>query len=100
MMYYISVMRVPQNKNTTISLRLDGDQERAVRGLARRRKSTVSDMIRDAVANFVESEEEPQRPYDQIADLIGSVTGLPADLSEGTGDQFAEIVRAKAGRRR
>jgi hypothetical protein len=94
-------MRVPQNKNTTISLRLNGDQERAVRGLARRRKSTVSDMIRDAVANFVETEEErPVRPYDQIADLIGSVSGLPADLSEGTGDHFAEIVRAKAGRRK
>jgi hypothetical protein len=94
-------MRGPQNKNTTISLRLDGKQERAVRGLARRRQSTVSDIIRDAVANFVEREEErPLRPYDQIADLIGSVTGLPADLSEGTGDQFAEIVRAKARRRR
>ena len=94
-------MRVPQNKNTTISLRLSGDEERAVRGLARRRKSTVSNLIRDAVANFVEREEEkPLRPYDQIADLIGSVSGLPADLSEGTGNHFAEIVQAKAGRRR
>ncbi|MGH9418640.1 MAG: ribbon-helix-helix protein, CopG family [Thermoanaerobaculia bacterium] len=93
-------MRVPRNKNTTISLRLDDDQERAVRGLARRRKSTVSDMIRDAVAKLVESEEEkPLRPYDMIADLIGSINDLPANLSEGTGDRFAEIVQAKAGRR-
>ena len=39
-------------------------------------------------------------PYDDVADLIGSVTGLPADLSEGTGARFAEIVQEKAGRRR
>jgi len=93
-------MRENQNK-TTISVRLTADEERIVRLLAKRRKRTVSDVIRDAVADFVVTDgKTPYRPYDQIADLIGSVTDLPADLSEGTGDKFAAIVREKAGRRR
>jgi len=56
-------MRDPENKDTTISVRVSGEEERIV-----------------------------DRPYDDLADLIGSVTGLPADLSEGTGARFAEII--------
>ena len=93
-------MRDNQNK-ATISVRLTADEERVVRLLAKRRKRTVSDVIRDAVADFVISDAKtPYRPYDRIADLIGSVTDLPADLSEGSGDKFAAIVREKAGRRK
>ena len=53
----------------------------------------------------LETDEEPvedeataaeDRPYDEIADLIGSVTGLPPDLSDSSGERFAEIVRQKA----
>ena len=100
LLYYTSVMRQTQNK-TTISVRLSADEERTVRRLAKRKKRTVSDVIRDAVAGIVEDERTAiSRPYDDISDLIGSVTGLPPSLSEGTGDQFAAILREKAGRRK
>lgn len=93
-------MRDTQNK-TTISVRLSADEERTVRSLAKRKKRTVSDVIRDAVAGVIEDDRKTiRRPYDDISDLIGSVTGLPPDLSEGTSDQFAAILRQKAGRRR
>jgi len=98
-LYYNFVMRDPKNKDTTISVRVSGEEERAVRQYARRRRSSVSDVIRDAVRVLVDQPTK-DRPYDDIADLIGSVTGLPADLSEGTGARFAEIVQEKAGRRR
>jgi Arc/MetJ-type ribon-helix-helix transcriptional regulator len=98
-LYYSFVMREPKNKDTTISVRLSGEEERIVRRYARKRRRTVSDVIRDAVALLVD-EPGKDRPYDQIDDLIGSVTGLPADLSEGTGARFAEILQEKAGRRR
>ena len=100
-LYYVFVMRGTRKQNTTISVRLNEDEESTVRGLARRQKSSVSDVIRDAVRVFVRNgKERPPRPYDDLEDLIGCVTDLPADLSQGTGERFAEIVGEKAARRR
>ncbi|MEA2238908.1 MAG: hypothetical protein QOC81_3632 [Thermoanaerobaculia bacterium] len=99
-LYYTFVMRETQNK-TTISVRLSADEERVVRLLAKRNRRSVSDVVRDAVAGFVEEDRKTiSRPYDEISDLIGSVTGLPPDLSERSGDTFAAILRDKAGRRK
>jgi len=98
-LYYNFVMHDPKNKDTTISVRVSGEEERAVRQYARRRRSSVSDVIRDAVRVLVDQPTK-DHPYDDIADLIGSVTGLPSDLSERTGARFTEIVQEKAGRRR
>jgi hypothetical protein len=91
-------MRAPRQKqSTTISVRLNDDEEVTVRGLARRQKSSVSDVIRDAVRVYVRNgKERPPRPYDEIVDLIGSVSDLPPDLSDSTGQQFAEILRRNA----
>lgn len=100
-LYYNFVMRAGQKHHTTISVRLSPDEDRMVRRVARRRKSTVSEVVRHAVSQLAESEaKRPLRPYEQIADLIGCVTDLPADLSEGTGERFAQIAREKAGRRK
>jgi hypothetical protein len=94
-------MRARPRQNTTVSVRLSRDEELLLRQLARRRKSTVSHVIRSAVSDLVQTEaEKPIRPYDQIADLIGSVPGLPADLAATTGDQIAELVREKARKRK
>ncbi|MEA2339224.1 MAG: hypothetical protein QOE82_3231 [Thermoanaerobaculia bacterium] len=95
-------MRETQNK-ATISVRLSADEERVVRILAKRRKRTVSDVVRDAVADYVVADQNGRiayRPYDLMVDLIGSATDLPADLSENTGEKVAAIVREKAARRR
>lgn len=84
-----------------MSVRLSKDEERIVRQIARRQKSTVSHVIRSAVSNLVQSEEQkPLRPYDRIADVIGSVAGLPPDLSATTGQQLAELMQEKAGKRK
>ncbi len=91
-------MRSRPKQDTTVSVRLGRDEERAVRRLARQKTSTVSDVIRDAVANAVRIEQEPYRPYDQLEDLIGCVPDLPPDLSSAGGERFAEMLREKAGR--
>ena len=94
-------MRARQKQSTTISVRLSEDEERVVRQMARRQRSSVSDVIRTAVSRLVESTEgKPSRPYDEIADLIGSVEGLPPDLSTNGGERFAEILREKARKRK
>ena len=100
-LYYIFVMRVRQKQSTTISVRLSEEEESTVRGFARRRESSVSDVVRDAVRVFVRNgKERPPRPYDEIEDLIGCVTDLPPDLSESGGERFAGILREKVARRR
>ena len=84
-----------------VSVRLSREEERVVRQLARQRRSTVSNVIRSAVNHLVLSEEgKPLGPYDEVVDLIGSVTDLPPDLSTTSGERIAEIVREKAGKRR
>lgn len=100
-LYYNFVMRGRPKHDTAVSVRLSKDEERIVRQIARRQKSTVSHVIRSAVSNLVQSEEQkPLRPYDRIADLIGSVAGLPPDLSATTGQQLAELMQEKAGKRK
>jgi Arc/MetJ-type ribon-helix-helix transcriptional regulator len=96
-LYYHSVVRAGQKHPTTISVRLSRDEERLVRGVARRRNRTVSDVVRDAVSQLAEKDaQKPLRPYEQIADLIGSVADLPTDLSERTGERFAQIARERS----
>jgi Arc/MetJ-type ribon-helix-helix transcriptional regulator len=99
--HYNSVMRAGPKHHATISVRLSREEERLVRRVARQRKSTLSDVVRDAVNRLAEKDsQKPVRPYEQIADLIGSVADLPADLSERTGERFAQIVREKARNRK
>ena len=94
-------MRARPKQSTTVSVRLSRDEERIVRQFARRQRSTVSHVIRSAVSSLVQSEErKPLRPYDEVADLIGSVAGLPSDLSATSGERLAEIVREKARKRK
>lgn len=94
-------MRARPKQDTTVSVRLTREEERVVRQLAKRQRSTVSHVIRSAVSDLVRREEQkPLRPYDQIADVIGSVAGLPPDLAVTTGEQLAEMMREKAGKRK
>lgn len=83
-----------------MSVRLDAEEERLLRQVARRQKTSVSEVVREAVALIVREQQQPIRPFDKIADLLGVVHDLPDDLSEGTGQRFAAIVSDKAGRRK
>lgn len=88
-------------KRSTFSVRLAAEEERALRRIARRRKTTVSEVIREAVGELTEREaRRPVRPFDMIADLVGSADDLPADLSERTGERFAAIVQENAAHRK
>jgi VIT1/CCC1 family predicted Fe2+/Mn2+ transporter len=94
-------MRARPKQDATVSVRITRDEERVVRQLAKRQRSTVSHVIRSAVSDLVRREErKPLRPYDQIADVIGSVAGLSPDLAGTTGEQLAEMMREKAGKRK
>ena len=86
-----------------LSVRLDPGTERLVERLARKRKQTKSEVIRDALGALADQEKgsgKKKRPYDLVAHLIGSVRGGPPDLSVRTGEKFARLLIEKRGKQR
>jgi Arc/MetJ-type ribon-helix-helix transcriptional regulator len=86
-----------------LSVRLDQKTESLIGRLARRRRQTKSEVIRDAIGVLAKQEEKgagKQRPYDLVAHLIGCVKGGPRDLSVDTGKKFHEMLVERARKRR
>jgi hypothetical protein len=77
----------------TLTVRLPDALAAEIEAESRRRKVSKSDIVRDRLAAAM-----PQRPasLDAVADLIGSVHGLPHDLSANT----KRYLRAGYGRKR
>jgi len=85
-----------------LSVRLDPGTERLVERLARKRKQTKSEVVRDALGVLAEREKalgKKKRPYDLVAHLIGSVRGGPPDLSTRTGEKFAQLLSERRKQR-
>jgi len=76
------------------SVRLDAKTESLLRRLARQKRLTKSEVIRAAVLYFARQEAARRRktPFEAAAHLIGSIKGLPPDLSERTGDRFYKML--------
>jgi len=86
-----------------LSVRLDARTESLVGRLARRRRQTKSEVIRDAIGVLAKQEEkstEKKRPYDLVAHLIGCVKGGPRDLSVRTGEKFRQMLVERSRKRR
>ena len=101
-----------------MNVRLSPSTERAVNTLARRRRQTRSDVVRDALEHYTATnggDAGRGRPYDAWLDVIGvvgsagktsvgkvtvEVSTAARDRRQTTGEQFAAIVREKARARR
>ena len=86
-----------------LSVRLDAKTESLIGRLARRRRQTKSEVIRDAIGVLAKQEEKgaaKKRPDDLVAHLIGCVDSGGANLSQKTGEKFAKLLREKARARR
>lgn len=82
-----------------LSVRLDGKTESLIGRLARRRRQTKSEVIRDAIGALAKQEEKgasTERPYDRVAHLIGCVKGGPRDLSVDAGKKFHRVLVERA----
>jgi Arc/MetJ-type ribon-helix-helix transcriptional regulator len=85
------------------TVRLSARTERAVNALARRRRQTRSDVVRDALEYYTATnggDAGRGRPYDAWLDVIGVVSTGARDRGRTTGEQFTAIVRDKARARR
>jgi hypothetical protein len=86
-----------------LSVRMDARTESLLGRLARKRRQTKSEVIRDAIGVLAKQEEkgtEKKRPYDLVAHLIGCVKGGPRDLSVRTGEKFRQMLVERRRKRR
>jgi predicted DNA-binding protein len=77
------------------SVRLDPETERALERLARRRSTSKSAIVRQAIELLASQEKES--PYDLVEDLVGIARGGPPDLSEDTGKLFRQLLTDRQG---
>jgi Arc/MetJ-type ribon-helix-helix transcriptional regulator len=87
----------------SLTVRLSPKTERALNALAKRRRLSRSDVVREALARYEAGEgsgEAGGRPYDAWLDVIGVVSLGVRDPARTTGEQFTAIVRQHARTRR
>ncbi|HLX09323.1 MAG TPA: ribbon-helix-helix protein, CopG family [Thermoanaerobaculia bacterium] len=72
------------------SVRLDSETTRVLEQLARTKKVSKSDVLRQAIELL--AGQDRQRPYERVEDLIGSVEGGRPDLSERTGERLRQLL--------
>jgi Arc/MetJ-type ribon-helix-helix transcriptional regulator len=65
----------------TITVRLPESLVAEIEAESRARKVSKSDIVRERLQRGAKAPRRPSAPLEAIADLIGSVDGLPADLS-------------------
>jgi hypothetical protein len=65
----------------TLTVRLPESLAAAIEAESRARKISKSDVVRERLQRAQTGAAQPNAPAHAIADLIGSVDGLPADLS-------------------
>jgi molecular chaperone GrpE (heat shock protein) len=79
----------------SVTIRLPDSLAEDIEAEAQRRKMSKTDIIRERLSRNVESARVPAS-FEAIADLIGSIDGLPTDLSRNK----KAYLRAGYGRKR
>ena len=80
----------------TLTVRLPETLVIQIEAESRRRKLSKSDVVRERLSRTVPEHRQHPATYEAIADLIGSVKGLPADLSA----RKKHYLKAGYGRKR
>ena len=86
-----------------LTVRLPAKTERALDAMARRRRQTRSDVVREAIERYTAGSDRETRdggPFHQWADVIGIVRIGGRDPRKTTGERFTDLVKRKARARR
>ena len=78
-----------------ITLRLDEETRRRVARIAKRKRTTTSSILREAVKTWVEQEESALTPYERTKHLIGIVHGGDPGRSERGGRWITQMLKAR-----
>ena len=85
-----------------LTVRLGPKAERALNALAKRKRLSRSDVVREAVIRYGTEEggDDETSAYSSWLDVIGVVDLGVRDAARTTGDQFADILRGRSRARR
>jgi Arc/MetJ-type ribon-helix-helix transcriptional regulator len=85
-----------------LTVRLGPHTERALNALAKRKRLSRSDVVREALIRYgaEEGDDSAQDVYAAWLDVIGVVNLGVRDPARTTGDQFADILRGRPRARR
>lgn len=84
-----------------MALRLDEKTRERIGRIARRRGTSRSAIVREAIVALVEKEERQAAasPYDLVQEIIGSIDGGDPFRSESGGARVADVLKRKRDRR-
>jgi len=82
-----------------LTLRLDEKTRQRIVRLARRKRLSTSEVIRQAIAAWADRQEPVTSPYEAMKDLIGVVRGGNPRRSEQTGRRFTALLMRRRRRR-
>lgn len=82
-----------------LTLRLDQKTRKRIARLARRKRLTTSEVVREAIAAWADRQEPVTSPYEAVKDLIGVVRGGNPKRSEQAGRRFKALLKRRKRRR-
>jgi predicted DNA-binding protein len=82
-----------------LTLRLDEKTRSRIARIARRKRLTTSEVVRQAIEAWAERHEPVASPYEAVKDLIGVVHGGNPKGSLQTGRQFTKLLKRRRRRR-
>ena len=80
------------------SIRLPADIEHRLEKLSERENRTKSDLIKEAIVEYLSDREVKQSPFDLGSDLFGVYSSEEGDLSTTYKTRIVEILREKNSR--
>jgi Arc/MetJ-type ribon-helix-helix transcriptional regulator len=83
-----------------LTLRLDEETRQRIARIARRKRLSTSEVIRQAIEAWAERQEPAGSPYEAVADLIGVVRGANPKRSEQAGRSLAKLLKSRRNPRR
>jgi predicted DNA-binding protein len=81
------------------SVRLDEELQRKVGSLAKKRGIRPSQLVREALQEYVGRELSQGTPYELAKELIGSLHSGEGTLSETKGAALSEVIRQNVRRK-
>ena len=86
--------------DTVLTIRIDGATRRKLDRLARARRTSRSDIVRQALdqLGMPKPATVEESVHSRIADLVGAAASRRGDLSVSTGRRFAALLKARRQR--
>ena len=83
-----------------LTLRVDDKTRQRIARIAKRKKLSTSEVVRQAIEAWADREEPVTRPFELIKDLVGIVHGGDPHRSEDAGRKFTKALKERAARNR